>query len=66
MKSALTPHIVVDWMTARALIRRVGARLSAYASEGGFPGFGSLRPAITLHVAPGLFGTQFVLVATPG
>ena len=66
-------HVVFfDWTTARSLVGQAGLRLSASASEGGFPGsrylgaFGPMLDAISLHVAPGLLGTQFVLVATPG
>ena len=66
-------HVVFfDWTTARGLVDRAGLRLSASASEGGFPGsrflgpLGPLLDEIGLRVAPGLLGTQFVLVATPG
>jgi SAM-dependent methyltransferase len=66
-------HVVFfDWTTAQSLVGRAGMRLSTCASEGGFPGSrflgpaGQLLDAIGLRVAPGLLGTQFVLVATPG
>lgn len=64
-------HVVFfDWATAQGLIDRAGLRLSACTSDGGFPGsrfFGAAGPvldAVSLRVAPGLMGTQFVLVAT--
>jgi SAM-dependent methyltransferase len=65
-------HVVFfDWMTAQRLVNEAGLRLAGCASEGGFPGSrflgsaGPLLDAISLRVAPGLMGTQFVLVATP-
>jgi SAM-dependent methyltransferase len=64
-------HVVFfDWTTARGLIERAGLRVSTCVSEGGFPGSRFLGPvghvldAVSLRVAPGLLGTQFVLVAT--
>ena len=64
-------HVVFfDWSTARELVERAGLRLAASASEGGFPGSrflgsaGRTLDALSLSVAPGLMGTQFVLVAT--
>ena len=64
-------HVVFfDWTTARSLVVRAGLRLSDCASEGGFPGSrflgpaGSLLDKVSLNLAPGLMGTQFVLVAT--
>jgi SAM-dependent methyltransferase len=66
-----TTHVVFfDWMTAQQLVVRAGLCLSACASEGGFPGSRFLGPAgvmldaVSLRLAPGLMGTQFVLVAT--
>ena len=63
-------HVVFfDWMTAQRLVERAGLRLSACASEGGFPGSrflgaaGPVLDAMSLRLAPGLMGTQFVLVA---
>jgi SAM-dependent methyltransferase len=63
-------HVVFfDWVTARSLVDRAGLRLSACASEGGFPGsrflgtMGHVLDAVSLRLAPGLMGTQFVLVA---
>jgi SAM-dependent methyltransferase len=65
-------HVVFfDWMTAQRLVNEAGLRLSGCASEGGFPGSrflgpaGPLLDAVSLRFAPGLMGTQFVLVATP-
>jgi SAM-dependent methyltransferase len=64
-------HVVFfDWTTARRLVVQAGLRLSTCASEGGFPGSRFLGPAgpvldtVSLRLAPGLMGTQFVLVAT--
>jgi len=66
-------HVVFfDWMTARELVLRAGLQLSSRVSEGGFPGsrflgpVGSVLDALSLRFAPGLVGTQFVLVATTG
>lgn len=66
-------HVVFfDWTTAQNLVSSAGLCLSASVSEGGFPGsrflgpFGPMLDAISLHLAPGLLGTQFVLVATAG
>jgi SAM-dependent methyltransferase len=63
-------HVVFfDWVTARSLVDRAGFRLTACASEGGFPGsrflgtVGDVLDAVSLRLAPGLMGTQFVLVA---
>jgi 2-polyprenyl-3-methyl-5-hydroxy-6-metoxy-1,4-benzoquinol methylase len=65
-------HVVFfDWTTAQRLVNEAGLRLSDCASEGGFPGsrflgpMGPLLDAVSLRFAPGLMGTQFVLVATP-
>jgi SAM-dependent methyltransferase len=65
-----TTHVVFfDWTTAQQLVVRAGLRLSACASEGGFPGSRFLGPAgpvldaVSLRWAPGLMGIQFVLVA---
>ena len=64
-------HVVFfDWTTARNLVIEAGLRLSACASDGGFPGSRFLGPAgtvldaVSLRLAPALMGTQFVLVAT--
>jgi hypothetical protein len=64
-------HVVFfDWSTARQLITQAGLRLTDCCSEGGFPGSRFLGPAgtmldsVSLAAAPGLMGTQFVLVAT--
>lgn len=64
-------HVVFfDWTTAQDMVRQAGLRLSACASEGGFPGSRFLGPAgpvldtVSLRLAPGLMGTQFILVAT--
>lgn len=64
-------HVVFfDWTTAQRLVPQAGLRLSTCASDGGFPGSrflgpaGSLLDAVSLRLAPGLMGTQFVLVAT--
>jgi SAM-dependent methyltransferase len=64
-------HVVFfDWTTARELVIRAGLRVSVCVSEGGFPGsrflgpVGQMLDAASLRVAPGLVGTQFVLVAT--
>lgn len=64
-------HVVFfDWTTAQNLVTDAGLRLVACASEGGFPGsrflgpIGPMLDAISLRLAPGLVGTQFVLVAT--
>ena len=64
-------HLVFfDLKTARDLVLGAGLRLSDCASEGGFPGSRYLGPAgaildsVSLRLAPGLVGTQFVLVAT--
>jgi SAM-dependent methyltransferase len=64
-------HVVFfDWTTARQLVTKAGLRLTACASEGGFPGSrflgraGTVLDAVSLNLAPGLVGTQFVLVAT--
>ncbi len=65
-----THLIFFDWTTARDLVNQAGLRLVASASEGGFPGSRFLGPAAhvldsaSLRLAPGLLGTQFVLVAT--
>ena len=64
-------HVVFfDWTSAQRLVERAGLRLSACASEGGFPGSrflgsaGAVLDEVSLRLAPGLMGTQFVLVAT--
>jgi SAM-dependent methyltransferase len=64
-------HVVFfDWATAQQLVTGAGLRLADCASEGGFPGSRFLGPAgaaldqVSLRFAPGLMGTQFVLVAT--
>jgi len=60
-----------DWTSARALVASAGfPKISAYA-DGGFPlarclpGAGRLLSHAALRIAPGLFGTQFVIVAEP-
>ncbi len=60
-----------DWASARALVASSGFReVSAFAG-GGFPlarylpGAGRLLSHAALRIAPGLFGTQFVIVAEP-
>ena len=64
-------HVVFfDWDTAQRLVVSAGLRLADCTSDGGFPGSrflgpaGSLLDAVSLRLAPGLMGTQFVLVAT--
>lgn len=64
-------HVVFfDWTSAQSLVAQAGLRLSLCVSEGGFPGsrflgpIGPILDAMGLRVAPGLMGTQFVLVAT--
>lgn len=64
-------HVVFfDWTTAQDLVAQAGLRLSTCASEGGFPGSrflgpaGSVLDALSVRAAPGLMGTQFILVAT--
>ena len=64
-------HVVFfDWATAQSLVLGAGLHLSASVSDGGFPGSrflgpaGSILDAVSLRLAPGLMGTQFVLVAT--
>ena len=64
-------HVVFfDWATARSLVVGAGLQLVASASDGGFPGSrflgpgGSALDAVALRVAPGLMGTQFLLIAT--
>jgi len=66
-------HVVFfDWATARSLVAGAGLQLSACVSDGGFPGSrflgpaGSMLDSVSLRLAPGLMGTQFVLVATGG
>lgn len=63
-------HVVFfDWSTARGLVGKAGLQLTGSAAEGGFPGSrflgvaGSLLDTVSLRLAPGLFATQFVLVA---
>ncbi len=64
-------HVVFfDWTTAQSLVGSAGLRLSECTSDGGFPGSrflgaaGTLLDVVSLRLAPGLMGTQFVLVAT--
>jgi SAM-dependent methyltransferase len=64
-------HVVFfDWDTARHLVGKAGLRLESSVAEGGFPGSrflgsaGAVLNAASLRLAPGLWGTQFVLVAT--
>lgn len=66
-------HVVFfDWATARRLVADAGLHLSECVSDGGFPGsrffgrVGSVLDAVSLRLAPGLMGTQFLLVATGG
>lgn len=63
-------HLVFfDWITAQELIADAGLRLLSATADGGFPGsrflgrIGELIDSVSLSVAPGLVGTQFVLVA---
>jgi hypothetical protein len=63
-------HVVFfDWVTARRLVDNTGLEVVSTVSDGGFPGarfLGSLGQWLSragLHFAPGLIGTQFVLVA---
>jgi len=60
-----------DWTSARALVASAGFReISAYG-DGGFPlarylpRAGRLLSLAAIRMAPGLFGTQFVIVAEP-
>jgi len=64
-------HVVFfDWTTAQDMVVQAGLSVSTCASEGGFPGSRFLGPAgpvldaVSLRLAPGLVGTQFILVAT--
>jgi len=66
-------HVVFfDWVTARQLIADAGLHLVSSAADGGFPGsrflgpLGELMDSMSLRLAPGLVGTQFVLVAQEG
>lgn len=66
-------HVVFfDWVTAQNLVTGAGLHLSTCLSDGGFPGSrflgpaGSVLDAASLRLAPGLMGTQFVLIATGG
>lgn len=60
-----------DWETARALVTDAGYTLRDQAADGGFPGSRLLGPArapldsLATRLAPGLFGFQFLLVASP-
>lgn len=63
-------HVVFfDWITAQQLIADAGLRLLSSTADGGFPGsrffgpVGELLDSVSLRLAPGLVGTQFVLVA---
>jgi SAM-dependent methyltransferase len=63
-------HVVFfDWITARRLVEKTGLELVSCTADGGFPGarfLGALGPLLSraaLHFAPGLMGTQFILVA---
>lgn len=64
-------HVVFfDWATAQRLVADAGLHVASCAAEGGFPGSrflgaaGSALDKVSLRFAPGLMGTQFVLVAT--
>ena len=63
-------HVVFfDWLTARRLVDKTGLELVSSDADGGFPGarfLGSLGQWLSRTgrlFAPGLIGTQFVLVA---
>jgi SAM-dependent methyltransferase len=60
-----------DWDGARALVTGAGYELVESAADGGFPGsrfLGAAGPPLdrrALAAFPGLFGTQFLIVARP-
>jgi SAM-dependent methyltransferase len=66
-------HLVFfDWTTARELVRDAGLKLDFAASTGVFPGakwLQSVKPnldRLVSRLAPGLFGVEFVMIATRG
>lgn len=66
-----THYRFFDWVTARNLLTDSGYRVTAAEADGVFPGtrwlpfFGKGLNRVSLCLAPGLFGWQFVIRACP-